>query len=484
MTFIEEQVVARFEVVPTSDLVDVYREKCTENSRIPQKRTLVGWVTDRFPDVVQWCPKYGGAFLYNKTVEKRKIIEILCKKVDHLKSTYAPPSIEEQTRNVGEAIRNEVNSSQHTFVNWPPDGNELYTKRAKVPPLLSISSKYMLTSLKRIEKRKKCRINSICQDIIYTATNAKNRRSKHVNLALSAKRKTGSKHMITWLNKLGHGISYDEVNFVETSLAKKMVKNQQLKSYTPSSVQPSRFLSFVLDNNDINPESLNGKNMHVTNGIIVQREDHSDVIPVTTRFRQCKVTRQRSFQALESPLPRYNTQKRTSHLNGKYAGTDTTFDRENWNVARIFDFIWIVLRKASPSTIPNWTGFNYLLELPTLKTVHKVSYLPAINSSPTDMDIVLEVLMQSEAKAKAMNLPETDLVLDQAIYTKAVEILNNPSHEDLKKFINLRMGAFHTICFFLVVIGKRFGDAGIRGCIIILLSSFSEIICCFLFLVA
>ena len=453
MTFIEEHVAERFEVVPTSDLIDVYREKCTENSRIPQKRTLVGWVTDRFPDFVQWCPKYGGAFLYNKTVEKGKIIEILCKKIDHLKSTYAPPSIEEQTRNVGEAIQNEVNSSQHTFVNWPPDENELYTKRTKVPPLLSILWKYMLTSLKRIGKRKEFRINSICQGIIYTATNAKHRCSKHVNLALSVKRKTGSKHLITWLSKLGHGISYDEVNFVETILAKEMVKNQQLKNYTSSSVQPSPFLTFVWNNNDINPESLNGKNMHVTNDIVVQREEHSDVIRVTTRFRQCKVTRQRSFHALESPLPHYNTQKRASHLNGKYAGIDTTFDEENWNVARIFDFIWIVLRKVSPSTIPNWTGFNYLFELPTLKTVQKVSYLPAINSSPTDMDTVLEVLMQSEAKANAMNLPETDLVLDQAIYAKAVEILSNPSHEGLKKFINLQMGAFHTICIFLAIIG-------------------------------
>ena len=375
--------------------------------------------------------------------------------------------IEEQTRNVGEAIRNEVNSSQHTIVNWPHDENEHYTKRTKVPPLLSILSKYMLKSLKRIGKRKECRINSICQEIIYSATNAKHRCSKHVNLALSVKRKTGSKHMITWLTKLGHGISYDEVkNFVETSLAKEMVKNQQLKSYTPSLVQPSQFLTFVLDNNDINPESLNGKNMHVTNGIIVQCEEHSDVIPITTRFSQCKVTRQRSFQALESPLRHHNTQKRASHLNGKYAGIDTTFDEENWNLARIFGFIWIVLRKVSPSTIPNWTGFNYLLELQTLKTVHKVSYLPAINSSPTDMDTVLEVLMQSEAKAKAMNLPKTDLVLDQAIYAKAVEFLNNPSHKDLKKFINLRMGAFHTICFFLAVIGKRFGDAGLRDWII------------------
>ena len=82
------------------------------------------------------------------------------------------------------------------------------------------------------------------------------------------------------------------------------------------------------------------------------------------------------------------------------------------------------------------------------------------------MYTVLEVLMQSEAKAKAMNLPETDLVLDQVIYAKAVEILNNPSHEDLKMFISLRMGAFHTICIFLAVIGKRFGDAGLRDWII------------------
>ena len=140
----------------------------------------------------------------------------------------------------------------------------------------------MLSTLKCTGKRKECRINSICQDIIYTATNAKHRCLKHVDLALSVKRKTGSKHMITWLNKRGHGKSYDEVNFVETSLAKEMVKNQQLKSYTPSSVQPSRFLTFVWDNNDINPESLNGKNMHVTNGIIVQCKEHSDVIPVTT----------------------------------------------------------------------------------------------------------------------------------------------------------------------------------------------------------
>lgn len=57
-------------------------------------------------------------------------------------------------------------------------------------------------------------------------------------------------------------------------------------------------------------------------------------------------------------------------------------------------------------------------------------------------------------------------VLDMAIYAKAVEILMNPRYIDLKKFIVLRLGGFHTMCIFIAVIGKRFGDAGLRDIII------------------
>ena len=65
-----------------------------------------------------------------------------------------------------------------------------------------------------------------------------------------------------------------------------------------------------------------------------------------------------------------------------------------------------------------------------------------------------------------LGLTETDIVLDQAIYAKAVEILMNPIHEELNKFIVLRMGGFHITCIFLGVIGKRFGDGGLRDLII------------------
>ena len=69
-------------------------------------------------------------------------------------------------------------------------------------------------------------------------------------------------------------------------------------------------------------------------------------------------------------------------------------------------------------------------------------------------------------KLKKLGLDETDIVLDQAIEGKTTEILSNPVSSDLRKFIVLRFGAFHTTCIFLSTIGKRFVDAGLKDWIL------------------
>ncbi len=97
---------------------------------------------------------------------------------------------------------------------------------------------------------------------------------------------------------------------------------------------------------------------------------------------------------------------------------------------------------------------------------NRVVCLPAINQSPTKLETVQDVLVQSKLKAEALGLSETDVVMDQAIYARALEILLMPRNRELKKFIVLRMGAFHTSCIFLSVIGKRFADAGLRDLIV------------------
>lgn len=82
------------------------------------------------------------------------------------------------------------------------------------------------------------------------------------------------------------------------------------------------------------------------------------------------------------------------------------------------------------------------------------------------MEVVLEMLLQSKEKATHLRLKETDIVMDQAIYANAVEVVLNPAYEDLKNFCVLRMGAFHTSMSFLAVIGKRFADGGLRDWIV------------------
>ena len=49
-------------------------------------------------------------------------------------------------------------------------------------------------------------------------------------------------------------------------------------------------------------------------------------------------------------------------------------------------------------------------------------------------------------------------VFDQTLHAKAAEV--TCKHPD--KFKHIRLGVFHTICTLLVIVGKRFQDAGLR----------------------
>ena len=82
-----------------------------------------------------------------------------------------------------------------------------------------------------------------------------------------------------------------------------------LKTFVPSNIQPSQFVTFLWDNNDINPESLSGVSMHCTNGIIIQLPNSSsdlyqsvqDSTPVR-RSEPKSRNRKRSFQVIYNNL--------------------------------------------------------------------------------------------------------------------------------------------------------------------------------------
>lgn len=249
-----------------------------------------------------------------------------------------------------------------------------------------------------------------------------------------------------------------------------MIHNQLVSDYCPNIITPSNFVTFVWDNNDINPESVSGATMHCTNGIVVQLCNDSERSP--KEFSRKNTERRRTFRAIETEHPKYTAKERScpdplefTTLNLQNSN-NTGNGKECADISSRIDFLWVLLRTID-GNVPNWTGFNYLIqeENPN-ENIHNIAYLPAINASPTKLDTVLELLQQSKLKAEKLGLQETDVVLDQAIYAKAIEIVMNPNHTDLKSFIVLRMGGFHIICTFIAVIGKRFSDAGLRDWII------------------
>ena len=89
-----------------------------------------------------------------------------------------------------------------------------------------------------------------------------------------------------------------------------------------------------------------------------------------------------------------------------------------------------------------------------------------IADSPTKYSTIYEMLIQTKQKAESLNLDQTDLVCDHAVYSKALEVVLAEGNESLKEVINLKMGGFPMMCVFIAVIGKIYGDAGLRDLLI------------------
>lgn len=117
-------------------------------------------------------------------------------------------------------------------------------------------------------------VKLIGQDILFSTSHGQIRTVKHLQLGLITKRKTVSREMRTYLNRLWHTMSYIEVNRFAMSKAEAKLQLQCLHSFVLNIVVTSTFVTFVLDNCDHNPESLSSASMHCTNGIIIQRQDN------------------------------------------------------------------------------------------------------------------------------------------------------------------------------------------------------------------
>ena len=131
-------------------------------------------------------------------------------------------------------------------------------------------------------------------------------------------------------------------------------------------------------------------------------------------------------------------------------------------VAHKKNLVWILAMHTNQDSqaIPSWTWFNITTrdQIPISKDV--VGYLPTINAPATELNTVFEILNRSELIRKYLLLETIVVVMDQAVFAKAAEIVWK--QKELFSNILLRMGAFHTLCTALSILGKRFRDACLK----------------------
>ena len=366
--YIEEQVVKKGMVISMSELVDMFEKNLQDDQSSMHPKTLRLKIKDLFGERINfWCPRYGSYFIYSSEIPVGQIIEAGKRRIeDSHKESQDRPLLTKVTE-VAHLLRNEILDAPATYPNWPPTEDEVIGVETVLPLALSTFLKALLTSKSKLSSKKECLVSSIGQDIMYAVGNGDTKTSKHVILSLCTKRKTGSKQVISWMNRLGHGISYHETCALETRLAIQQSKEQTLRSFVPNIMQPSTFVTFVWDNNDVNPETLTGVSMHLTNGIMIQHASSSEVRSSGEEVLETPPrpsSKPRSFKAVTNVLGPYISKKRAQPSPiENLALLEESFEEV---LSKKIDFWWSILRCNAQlcdviQTVPNWTGFNYLI---------------------------------------------------------------------------------------------------------------------------
>ena len=140
-------------------------------------------------------------------------------------------------------IRENVCESNNVFSTCPPLYEEVSSKSIYIPEKFETFLKALLfTDSKETNNRV---LKSNAQDVLYVSTNGRQKTVKHTQTGMIINRKTGSKEVSIYLNRLGLCLSYEELLQLEAFIAKNESKNADISSHVPKDVKQSSFCTLV-----------------------------------------------------------------------------------------------------------------------------------------------------------------------------------------------------------------------------------------------
>ena len=205
------------------------------------------------------------------------------------------------------ALQNAIKGAQAMDSSWPPLSVDLSTNQVpKIVPIvlynfiawiLSFSDDPEISSHLKLEDSRKTKVLSICQDILYIASNGRKQTPKSLALGMAVRQLTRSSQLTQILNGFGHCGSHSAILTYETDLAKLAIKSD---CCIPKGAEKHKFACLVYDN-DFTEDSRN--QTHILGGILIQRQSSSDNAPVVVTQQLKKGGR--TLQALSEAIVPY-----------------------------------------------------------------------------------------------------------------------------------------------------------------------------------
>ena len=235
--------------------------------------------------------------VYSSSISLQVVINSAAKKTCHLAKMPAL-SEDESSKSQGQndvssilyhaaqILRSSIRNESKSIEIQPVDVEDISARKVKslVPKDLYKFLCFMISNPDKVDVSASTASNAaderhilaIAQDLIYATTHGRVKTPKHIGLAMSVRHMTGSKCLVTMLNRFGHCCSYDDIEVVDTSLALDIItSSENLGTVVPSNITPGVFVEVAGDNNDINEETLDGKRTtHAATLVLYQRQQY------------------------------------------------------------------------------------------------------------------------------------------------------------------------------------------------------------------
>jgi hypothetical protein len=473
--FIRTSIIPNQEIVPLASLTDKLKSimisKGIDEVKDSTKKNIKRNVLKHLGNCLKiYSDNTGKLLVVPDTVTVETVVKENQRLKDELKRWKSSSNIDNIIDLTSSHLRNKIKDDA-VGSPWPCHPSDVDPQSFQVPDYLQRLFIGLLTG--DATKENHCqRVNrltqSFSQDLIYAVTCGHQKPPKHVLLTYAVKTLTGNIEIIQALNRLGHGISYSQLEENDTALClEKLSCVSTEQAIIPSNIQPYVFTNLAWDNIDRLEETLTGKGTsHRVNGIAVQANVFGPHLP-RAALPSVKKTKQRSIVAANEEPSAYIAGEREGpqlHLTNVDQAAQTIMQNKEKEKSQGKNLVWVVARQEKESTeqqtVPSWTGFNIKTTNSDAVSQDNIGYLPTINAPATELSTVSEILNQSEKIRKSLHLSSIIVVMDQALYAKASEIVWK--HNEAYCNIILRMGVFHTICNFMSILGKRFEDGGLR----------------------